>query len=244
MNEASWIPADWPAPANIMAGCTTRQGGCSVAPYDSLNLAMHVGDNAQHVEHNRLELVRYLHLPSSPHWLEQVHGCQVSTDKQVLHTADAAITTRENTVCIVMTADCLPLLITDRRGTCVAAVHAGWRGLANGVIKQTIDRMPVPAGELLVWLGPAIGPDHFEVGADVYDVFVQQDEQYREAFCAHQDRWLMNIYHAARLQLHALGVNDVSGGTCCTYTDVERFYSYRRDHQTGRMASLIWRIQV
>lgn len=244
MTNTSWMPANWPAPQNIRAGCTTRLGGYSLAPYDSLNLAMHVGDNPSHVQQNRQLLVQQLQLPAEPHWLEQVHGCDVSTDSCALIQADAAMTTQPGKVCVVMTADCLPLLITDQQGSCVAAIHAGWRGLANGVIAQTIKQIPVAVAELLVWLGPAIGPQHFEVGADVFDAFVRQDEQYRAAFRDHNDKWLMNIYQAARLQLQSLGVRDISGGDYCTYEDAQHFYSYRRERQTGRMASLIWRIDV
>ena len=240
MDSASWIPASWSAPSHIKAGCTTRIGGYSLAPYDSLNMGMHVGDNPRHVEQNRHALVQYLQLPSPPHWLEQVHGCLVSTDDQQLQQADAAMTTQTGKVCVVMTADCLPLLITDRQGTCVAAIHAGWRGLVNGVIQQAIKRMPVEVKELLVWLGPAIGPNAFEVGQDVFDSFIQLDDRYREVFLARHDKWLMDIYAAARLQLQKLGVTMISGGGYCTYDNKELFYSYRRDRQTGRMASLIW----
>ena len=243
MDKSSWIPATWTVPKNIRAGCTTRLGGCSRAPYDSLNLGTHVGDNPQHVAQNRRDLESYLQLPTAPQWLEQVHGCQVSTDEQGLVQADASITAQTGRVSVVMTADCLPLLITDKYGTCIAAIHAGWRGLANGVIKETIRRMPARTQDLLVWLGPAIGPNQFEVGQDVFDTFVRQDEQYRAVFRAHDtDKWLMNIYEAATLQLRSLGVSEICGGDYCTYEDAELFYSYRRDHQTGRMASLIWMV--
>ncbi len=242
MDKASWISATWPAPKNIKAGCTTRLGGCSQAPYDSLNLGMHVGDNPRHVEQNRRDLACYLQLPTAPQWLEQVHGCQVSTDAQGLVQADASITTQTGKVSVVMTADCLPLLITDKYGTCIAAIHAGWRGLANGIIKETIQRMPARTQDLLVWLGPAIGPNQFEVGQDVFDVFVQQDERYREVFRERQSKWLMNIYSAAAIQLRSLGVVEISGGDYCTCEDASLFYSYRRDQQTGRMASLIWMV--
>ena len=240
MNEGSWIAADWAAPAHIKAGCTTRHGGQSQGPYASLNLALHVGDDPQHVQSNRQMLQDYLHLPQQPQWLTQVHGCDVSSDAQALSEADACVSTRPGRVCVVMTADCLPVLITDRQGSCVAAVHAGWRGLANGVIGETIKRLPVAPAELLVWLGPAIGPRAFEVGNDVFDCFIELNEAYRAAFSAHKNKWLLDIYHAARLQLARLGVNNVSGGDYCTFSQADLFYSYRREKTTGRMASLIW----
>lgn len=240
MDEQSWIQADWSAPPHIKAGCTTRLGGHSQGPYASLNLAMHVGDEPQSVLSNRALLKQYLHLPQEPHWLQQVHGCQVSSDEHVMDEADACMTTQAGRVCVVMTADCLPVLITDKRGSCVAAVHAGWRGLANGVIGQTIKRLPVAAEDLLVWLGPAIGPQAFEVGEDVLNSFVDLDERYRDAFTAYKNKCLMDIYHAARLQLRMLGVTEISGGEYCTFENAELFYSYRREQQTGRMASLIW----
>ena len=240
MDEQSWIQANWSAPAHIKAGCTTRRGGHSLGPYASLNLAMHVGDDPQLVQRNRDSLKTYLHLPRDPHWLTQVHGCQVSSDDQVLAEADACLTIQPGRVCVVMTADCLPVLITDRSGTCVAAVHAGWRGLANGAIGQTIQRLPVAAKELLAWLGPAIGPQAFEVGEEVLNRFVELHDGYRDAFTTHNNKWLMDIYRAARVQLAMLGVTDVSGGDYCTYENADLFYSYRREHQTGRMASLIW----
>ena len=240
MDDKSWIKADWSAPAHIKAGCTTRLGGCSQPPFDSLNLALHVGDAPAQVALNRQALKQYLHLPQEPHWLQQVHGCDVSSDGLVLDEADAAFTTQAGKVCVVMTADCLPLLITDQQGRCVAAIHAGWRGLANGVIQQTITRMPVPAHELLVWLGPAIGPNAFEVGEDVFNCFVDLNDQYHKAFYPHHTKWLFDIYRAARLQLGLLGVTKISGGDYCTFENEALFYSYRRDKHTGRMASLIW----
>ena len=240
MDEQSWIKADWSAPTHIKAGCTTRIGGHSLGPYASLNMAMHVGDDPQHVQVNRDSLKQYLHLPQDPHWLTQVHGCRVSSDDHVLGEADACLTSQPGRVCVVMTADCLPVLITDKHGRCVAAVHAGWRGLANGVIGQTIQRLPVAATELQVWLGPAIGPQAFEVGEDVLHSFVGLDDRYRDAFVPRKNKWLMDIYRTARLQLGMLGVSDVSGGDYCTFEQVELFYSYRCEKQTGRMASLIW----
>jgi hypothetical protein len=240
MDEKSWIQANWLAPSQIKAGCTTRLGGHSQGTYASLNLAMHVGDDPLSVQSNRELLKQYLQLPQEPHWLQQVHGCQVSSDEHVMDEADACMTTQTGRVCVVMTADCLPVLITDKHGRCVAAVHAGWRGLVNGAIGQTIQRLPVAAQDLLVWLGPAIGPQAFEVGEDVLNSFVELDNRYRDAFTTYKNKWLMDIYHAARLQLGMLGVTDISGGEYCTFENTELFYSYRREKQTGRMASLIW----
>jgi YfiH family protein len=242
MDDRSWLPAQWPAPGHIHAGCTTRLGGVSQPPYDSLNLAMHVEDDPESVLVNRRRLSTYLGLPAEPHWLQQVHGCGVSTDDRPLETADACVTQIRGRVCAVMTADCLPLLIADRTGTCVAAVHAGWRGLASQAISQTIDKMPVAASELLAWLGPAIGPKAFEVGGEVRDEFLRQNARFADCFVTGRQpgKWLLDIYRLARLQLAACAVDNVYGGSFCTYQDTQRFYSYRRDKMTGRMASLIW----
>lgn len=241
MNKPQWIAADWPAPVKVHAGSTTRKGGVSKGRYESFNLAQHVDDDRESVEKNRAYLRKLLDLPSEPHWLSQMHGCDVSTDSQLLTQADAAITTEPGKVCVVMTADCLPVLLCDRAGTCVAAVHAGWRGLATGVITRTVAAMPVAREQLMVWLGPAIGPEAFEVGDEVRAEFVSQHERFKQAFEPHvAGKWRMDIYQAARIQLNQLGIDAVYGGGFCTYRDAEQFYSYRRDKQTGRMASLIW----
>lgn len=242
MDSRSWISAQWPAPAHVHAGTTTRFGGVSVAPYDSLNFALHVGDDSESVATNRQQLKEYLKLPNEPHWLTQIHGCDVSTDDVMTHEADACMTQIAGRVCVVMTADCLPVLITDRQGSCVAAVHAGWRGLEQKTIVQTIEKMPVKSQDLLVWLGPAIGANAFEVGEEVRDQFLKQDQSYAEAFAAgkREGKWLLDIYRLARHQLAALNVRGIYGGDRCTYQDVQRFYSFRRNKVTGRMASLIW----
>lgn len=241
MIELGWIPAEWPAPANVRAGTTSRSGGVSLPPYDTLNLAQHVGDEPVAVEENRHRLHQYLQLQTEPIWLNQVHGIHVCSDVDRGTTADACISTKAGKVCVVMTADCLPVLICDRAGTMVAAAHAGWRGLAAGVINQTVDRMSVAPTELLVWLGPAIGPRAFEVGDDVRDAFLKQDAGYTSAFIPNaHGKWLMDIYQAARHQMAGLGVTQVYGGDYCTYEQAELFYSYRREQTTGRMASLIW----
>lgn len=242
MDSQSWIPAQWPAADHVYAGATTRLGGVSHAPYDSLNLAQHVGDDPTNVINNRQQLTEYLGLPREPHWLNQVHGCEVSTDTTVLRNADACMTQTIGRVCVVMTADCLPVLITDKQGTCVAAVHAGWRGLEQQAILKTIEKMPVQTQDLLVWLGPAIGPTAFEVGEEVRDQFIRQGDQFTQAFVPgkQEGKWLMNIYQVARRQLTGINVTAVYGGEFCTYRDQQRFFSFRRNELTGRMASLIW----
>ncbi len=242
MNEQSWIPAQWPAPANVIAGITTRVGGESQGNYAGFNLAMHVGDDPSRVEKNRQQLKDFLQLPSEPRWLEQVHGHTVSTDDHPVHQADASITNIPGQICVVMTADCLPVLITNKQGTQVAAIHAGWRGLEQQTILRCIENMQAEPDSLLVWLGPAIGPTAFEVGAEVREQFLQQSPAFIACFInsVNQGKWMMDMYSIARLQLAVAGVEQIYGGQFCTYTDTERFYSYRREGQTGRMASLIW----
>lgn len=242
MTEPGWIAADWPAPATVHAGVTTRQGGVSKAAYTSLNLAGHVGDSPAAVAENRARLQRRLDLPAEPTWLQQVHGTQVCSLPARGTTADACISRRTGQVCVVLTADCLPVLLCNRSGTTVAAAHAGWRGLAAGVISETVYAMREDAAKLVAWLGPAIGPDAFEVGDEVRSEFLARDAAYAAAFSAGASagKWQLDLYAAARLQLAILGVTSVHGGGFCTYSDAERFYSYRRDRETGRMASLIW----
>ncbi|MDQ3261197.1 MAG: peptidoglycan editing factor PgeF [Pseudomonadota bacterium] len=239
--SCDWIVPDWPAPVNVKALITTRQGGVSLAPYAGLNLGDHVGDLPAHVAANR-RLLRS-HAPVTPRWLKQVHGIQVVNADKVADgiEADAAYTRATDIACTVLTADCLPLLICDRAGTQVAAAHAGWRGLHQGVIERTIAVMGGAPSALLVYLGPAIGPKHYEVGDDVRDAFVALDGEAQAAFKAKENgKWLANLYELARLRLLKLGIRDVFGGDYCTAEDPARFYSYRRDGQTGRMASLIW----
>lgn len=232
---------DWPAPARVRALQTTRQGGVSVAPYDSLNLGDHVGDAQQAVARNRLLLSA--RLPSDPLWLEQVHG-RVVADADALgcqRRADASVARRAGSVCAVMTADCLPLLLCDQVGSVVAAVHAGWRGLASCVIEATVTAMDVAPGNLMAWMGPAIGPQAFEVGDDVRAAFVVADARAAAAFIpGSSGKWLADIYALARLRLNLLGVNDIYGGDRCTYSEPGEFFSYRRDGVTGRQATLIW----
>ena len=234
---------DWPAPASVRCASTTRTGGVSEPPYDSLNLAVHVGDAAPAVAENRARLRRHLQLPGEPLWLEQVHGCRVVdvSGAGECTAADASVSRERGRVCVVMTADCLPVLFCDRAGTEVAAAHAGWRGLAAGVLEATVDTLGSPPDTLMAWLGPAIGPGAFEVGAEVREAFTAVHPQAADAFVARPDgRWLADIYALARIRLQAAGVVDVYGGGYCTFSDPQRFYSFRREPVTGRMASLIW----
>lgn len=238
------IEPDWPAPPHIRAFSTTRNGGVSTGSFASLNLADHVGDESSRVAGNRRLLREALGLPADPLWLRQIHGCGVAgtdLDSQGCE-ADAAVAFRAGEVCAVMTADCLPLLLCDREGTRVAAIHAGWRGLADGVIEAAVTKLALPPGELLCWLRPAIGPDAFEVGSEVRARFLEQgDNETRAAFRPSPDgKWLADLYALATERLRLLGVEQVSGGGMCTFSEPERFFSYRRDGVTGRMASLIW----
>jgi len=241
----NWLTPDWPAPAHIRAYSTLRHQGVSQGAWSSWNLATHVHDSAAHVEQNRELLVSALQLPSEPVWLDQVHSDRmVLLDDDVSGgnlQADGSFTRHPARVCVVMTADCLPVLMTNRAGTEVAAVHAGWRGLAAGIIEKAVQCFQCPAEDMLVWLGPAIGPGAFEVGDDVRQAFMQTDPMTDSAFIASgHDKYLADIYALAKRRLQAMGVNAVYGGDHCTVTEVEHFYSYRRDHETGRMASLIW----
>ncbi len=246
------IIPDWSdAPANIGALTSLRSGGVSLAPYDDgstgrngLNLAVHVGDNPEHVLQNRATL-RPL-LPSEPVWLTQVHGTNVVNAATATNApeADASFSTERGVVCATLTADCLPVLFCDSKGTVVAAAHAGWRGLADGVLEQTVSQMRAAgAGDILAWFGPAIGPQSFEVGEDVPDAFVARSADMRAAFTpkpGQPGKYLADIYLLARKTLHKIGVDRISGGGMCTVIDKHRFYSFRRDNITGRMATLIW----
>jgi YfiH family protein len=244
---------EWDAPASIKALATTRQGGVSMVPYDDgagnggLNLGSHVNDLPQHVMRNRA-LLRAL-TPAEPAWLSQVHGAAVvdaatvAANAQTNRQADAAIATQGGVVCAILTADCLPVLLCDTAGRVVGAAHAGWRGLAGGVLENTVAAMrDAGAGELLAWLGPAIGPERFEVGEDVLQAFAGRHAQAQRAFRPSAEKpgkYLADIYALARLRLESAGVRRVFGGGHCTVSE-QRFYSYRRDGVTGRMASLIW----
>jgi len=240
-----FINPNWPAPINIKALQTTRYGGLSVTPFTSFNLAMHVGDDPIMVTKNRHLLNDYL--PSEPVWVNQVHGVDVidAATTNCLVNADASFTHQRNVVCVTMTADCLPVLLCDTHGSVVAAVHAGWRGLCDGVIEAAITKMKVPNTTILAWLGPAIGPTAFEVGDDVRDAFLAKDANASIAFKHYKnDKWLCNLYEIAKQRLNVIGVHQVYGASVnedfCTFTERENFFSFRRDQTTGRMASLIW----
>ncbi len=238
-----WIVPDWPVPDSVRAATTTRNGGHSVSPFHSLNLADHVEDDPATVARNRTLLTQRLGLSSEPNWLQQVHGCHVADVDSATcsSSADASTTALPGRVCVVMTADCLPLLLCNRAGTRVAAVHAGWRGLVDGVIEAALERFSEPGDELLAWMGPAIGPKRFEVGDEVRERFVAVNPADAAAFTAHgAGKWLADIYALARTRLQAKNCGYIGGGDYCTVSDSERFFSYRRDGVTGRMASLIW----
>lgn len=238
-----YLKADWPAPKNVHAIVTTRQIGVSKPPFDSFNLATHVGENPKIVATNRQQLQQDLDLQQPPCWLTQVHSTEVvNADHAVLDVkADASFSLQKGKTCAVLTADCLPILLCDEKGRCVAAVHAGWRGLAAGIIAKTVATLPVPRESLLAWLGPAISSPYYEVGDDVRDAFLKQFPKARVAFTPNnQQRWNFDLYQAARLQLLDLKVSKIYGGEYCTFKDKELFYSYRREEVTGRMASLIW----
>jgi polyphenol oxidase len=235
----------WPAPATVRAAFTLRCGGVSAAPFDTLNVGAHVGDLPRHVGENRARVRAALALPHEPRWLEQVHGRDVveirPADPETPPRADAVIARERGAVAVVQVADCLPVLFAAADGSCVAAAHAGWRGLAAGVLEATLARLGAEPSRLLAWLGPAIGPQHFEVGAEVRDTFLAQDRAAAAAFRANgRGRWQCDLPALARRRLQQAGVRQLFGGQWCTYADRTRFFSYRRDGQCGRMAALIW----
>ena len=239
------IEPEWDAPPGVHAAFTLRAGGVSAPPFDSFNCAAHVGDAPQAVAHNRALLRERLALPAEPAWLEQVHGrCTVELGEAgaARQAADAAVTRAAGRVCVVQVADCLPVLLASRDGAAVGAVHAGWRGLAAGVLESAVRALGAAPAEVLAWLGPAIGPGHFEVGEEVRAAFTGTDPGASAAFAPNaRGRWQCDLYALARRRLAALGVARVSGGHWCTYADSARFFSYRRDGRCGRMAALIWR---
>ncbi len=239
---SEWIIPNWPAPQRVRACSTTRHGGFSAAPWDSLNLGTHVGDVKAQVMQNRQRVVDALALPTMPHWLDQIHGQVVTRlpNDEPLPQADAAITRASGVVCAVMTADCLPVLFCSKDGSEVAAAHAGWRGLCNGVLEQTLSQFHCLPHDILVWLGPAIGPQAFEVGAEVRAAFMAQDAAAHEAFRPAGDKYFADIWLLARQRLLAAGVHSISGSMRCTFTEHDDFFSFRRDGITGRMATLIW----
>jgi polyphenol oxidase len=270
-SELDLIEPDWPAPARVRSAFTLRTGGVSGAPYDSLNVGAHVGDVSTAVEENRRRVRERLRFPWEPVWLQQVHGVEVADldvgapapvgrvdagaelrasalgAEAALPAAsgparaDAAVTRTPGRVCVIQVADCMPVLFAARDGSAVGAAHAGWRGLAGGVLEETVRHLGVPAAQLVAWLGPTIGQQHFEVGDEVRAAFVSHDPDAASAFESNaRGRWQCDLYSLARRRLSGLGVRSISGGGWCTYADAARFFSYRRDGQCGRMAALIW----
>jgi YfiH family protein len=238
---------EWELPRGVFAACTTRLGGVSKEPWDSFNLATHVGDDLAHVAANRARLRGLLKLEVEPAWLNQVHGVAVKNVdgapfSPVPFTADAAVASRAGAACVVMVADCLPVLFCSSDGQRIGAAHAGWRGLAEGVLERTVEAMGVPPSELRAWLGPAISQAHFEVGEEVREVFVKADRAAISCFRMNaRGRWQADLGGLARLRLASLGVTNISGGAWCTFEDRERFFSHRRDGKGGRIAALICR---
>ncbi|MFQ5994255.1 MAG: peptidoglycan editing factor PgeF [Acidiferrobacterales bacterium] len=241
--EPEFIHPDWPAPANVKALTTTRLGGYSEAPFDSFNLSMRAGDDAASVKRNRALLIKAGDLPSEPIWLRQTHGTDVidASAARRYSEADGSYTNQNGVVCAALTADCCPVFLCDRQGTRVAILHAGWRGLAGGVVEQGVEKLGVAGSDLLAWLGPAIGPKAFEVRDDVYEAFVEKDSNAAEAFTTKENgRWFADIYSLVTQRLNAAGVECITGGSYCTVSDRQRFFSYRRDRVCGHMASVIW----
>lgn len=250
MENTHHIIPNWPAPANVRACITTRAGGVSVAPYDSNNMGLHVGDNPQTVEKNRAVLCEQLGLRKNPQWLEQIHGVKVVYAKSdgFVRTADGSYSNERGQACLVMTADCLPILLCDEAGTQVAAIHCGWRSLAKGITARALEKFSCSPKQILAYLGPAISQPNFEVGVDVLEAFFKAARNAKHAdavaasFVSAQRplHFYGDIYALARAELNALGVTKIYGGDYCTYAQADQFYSFRRDKVTGRMASLIW----
>ena len=244
---ASMLPADWPAPPGVRALTTLRgPAGDSQPPFDALDLGLRNGDDEAVVQGNRARLARGLALPSTPRWLRQVHGTSVVVEPVAGDEpeADAAVSCTPGTVLAILTADCLPVVLASSDGRWIGAAHAGWRGLAAGVLEATVAAMQPPPETLLAWLGPAAGPDEYEVGAEVHDAFVARDPQARAAFApTRPGHWHVDLYQLARQRLHKAGLaaRAIHGGGLCTMSDPARFYSHRRDRRTGRMATLVWR---
>jgi uncharacterized protein, YfiH family len=245
-NNLQFVRPQWPAPEKVRAFVTTRMGGGSQPPYDAFNLAGHVGDSPNQVAANRQALGTALNLPNEPLWLAQEHTVDAIHWQGQTYprppVADASWTHQSGQVCCVMTADCLPVLVTNRSGSVAAAVHAGWRGLLNGVVANAIQQLPDEPKNLLAWIGPAISQRYFEVGADVYDGFLQRNHEHAAYFthASEDGKWYADLPGLAEFELRALGVPEVVQSGLCSYHDESLFYSYRRDGQTGRMATLIW----
>lgn len=245
INTLEFIYPDWPAPVHVKALTTTRNGGFSVGPYASFNLSNLVGDESGNVRRNRALLHDVLQLPSEPLWLTQKHSNRVidAFDAAPGEEADGCVTGTAGVVCAVLTADCLPIFICDRRSTRIGILHAGWRGLAAGIIEEGLRKLQLPTGNLLAWLGPAIGSSAYEVGDEVRQSFVSLDRELAEAFTpvpGRQGHWLADLYDLGRRRLRAQGVHSIYGGLRCTHRERNLFFSHRRDGGCGRMASLIW----
>ncbi|HZF26273.1 MAG TPA: peptidoglycan editing factor PgeF [Steroidobacteraceae bacterium] len=244
MSPIEFIVPEWPVSPRVHAVSTLRRGGVSVAPYDTFNLGADVGDEVDAVAENRRRLGEQLGLDGEPCWLKQVHGANVVRAGEVTGErpqADAAIAAASDQICAILTADCMPVLLARTDGTRVAAAHAGWRGLASGVLESTIAALETPPRELAAWLGPAIGPDHFEVGSEVRAAFLRIDPAAVTAFRANaRGRWMCDLYRLAHQHLNRAGVDAIFGGGRCTFAEATEFFSYRRDGRCGRMASLIW----
>lgn len=242
-HKFGWLPATWPAPAHVYAGTTTRIGGTSLVPYASFNLADHVGDIPASVEHNRQRLCRDLGLSTSPCWLQQTHGNRIIdiAGPYIKQEGDGSYACHQRRVCAVLTADCLPLLLCDARGTEISAIHVGWRGYSKNIITHAISRFSAPAGDLLAWMGPCISAEHYEIGPEVHAACTRVTCNPAIGFApTRNNHWLADLIALTRFQLLAYGVRAIHGGDHCTFAETERFYSYRREGVTGRMASLIW----
>jgi hypothetical protein len=238
-----WIPADWPAPKHIHAGSTTRIGGYSHGTWSGMNLAMHVGDNVDNVYQNRILLKEFLSLPGEPHWLEQIHSNNIMNlaSDTIQQPADGAYTNHHNQICVVLTADCLPLLLCNTAGTEVAAIHIGWRGFSKNIISSALNIFSAKPQDLIAWIGPYISANHYEVGEEVRTTCLHIINNPGDAFIrSRSGHWFADMQKLVRLQLISSGVQEIHGGQYCTYADNQHFFSYRRDGITGRIASLIW----
>lgn len=244
MSGIAWLAADWPAPPGVVAGTTLRQGGVSTGPYESLNLAAHVGDDPACVEENRRRLREYLELPAEPVWIDQVHGTSVAQAETLRGrtVADGLVTSRADVVCAVLTADCLPVVLASAGGSKVAVAHAGWRGLSAGILEAAVAAIGAPPADLVAWFGPAISAAAFEVGDEVRDAFLAPDPATRSCFRRNErGRWQADLYGLAARRLALAGVNRIHGGGRCSHAEAEDFFSYRRDGQCGRMATFVYR---
>ena len=243
MSKIEIIPASWPGLDKVIAFSTTRLSGYSEFGFGQLNLAKHVGDLSSSVDKNRKKLKCDLNLPNAPLWLNQIHGTNVIIEPKQDETqeGDASISYNRKTVCVVMTADCLPILLTNSNQTMVAAIHAGWRGMADGIIEKTISSINCNSGEIMAWMGPAISQSAFEVGNEVREIFINIDKKNKGCFQSNKnERWQADIYSLARIKLNSLGIKNIYGGEYCTMGNADLFFSFRRENKCGRMASIIY----